>query len=324
MRVAIVGAGAIGCWIGGRFAAAGHEVSVLARGATLAQLRGSGLQLTEAGATACWPVSSSGNASDLGIQDLVVIAVKAPALPSVAAAVAALLQDQTVVVPAMNGIPWWFADGLGPAEAATRAVVDPGGLITAAIPQRHVIGCVVHASAATTAPGCAVHNMGNGIILGEPGGGASARLSRVVQAFAEAGFGATAATAVRRDIWYKLWGNMTMNPVSAITGATADRIIDDADVCSLLVAVMAEAAETGARIGCPIDEPGEARIEVTRKLGAFRTSMLQDADAGRAIELEALVGAPRAIAAAVGVPTPYTDILYGLTRLFGQTHGLTP
>jgi 2-dehydropantoate 2-reductase len=324
MRVAIVGAGAIGCWIGGRFAAAGHEVAVLARGATLAQLRGSGLQLTEGGATRSWPVRASESASELGAQDLVVIAVKAPALASVAPYVAGLLQDETLVVPAMNGIPWWFADGLGPAEAATRAVVDPDGLIAAAIPHRHVVGCVVHASVATAAPGCAVHNMGNGVILGEPAAGRSARLSRLVKAFAHAGFDATAATAIRRDIWYKLWGNMTMNPVSAITGATADRIINDADVRSLLLAVMAEAAETGARIGCPIDEPGEARVEVTRKLGAFRTSMLQDADAGRPIELEALVGAPRAIAAAVGVPTPYTDVLYGLTRLFGQTHGLTP
>jgi 2-dehydropantoate 2-reductase len=324
MKVAIVGAGAIGCWIGGRFAAAGHEVSVLARGGTLEALRTSGLRLTEAGETQSWPARASDAASDLGPQDLVVVAVKAPALAQVAPSVAGLIGEETVVVPAMNGIPWWFAEGLGPAEAATRAVVDPDGAIGAAIPHRHVVGCVVHASVATAGPGHARHNMGNGIILGEPQGGTSERLGRLRDAFGQAGFDATAAAAVRQDIWYKLWGNMTMNPVSAITGATADRILDDADIRSLLLAVMAEAAETGARIGCPIDEPGEARIEVTRKLGAFRTSMLQDADAGRPIELDALVGAPRAIAAAVGVPTPYTDVLHGLTRLFGQTRGLTP
>jgi 2-dehydropantoate 2-reductase len=324
MRIAIVGAGAIGCWLGARMALAGHDVAVLARGETLAALRSRGVRLTEAGEVRAATVRASEDAASLGVQDVVLIAVKAPALAAVAPAVAAMLGAETLVAPAMNGVPWWFAEGLGPAEGAARAVVDPDGRIGACIPYARVVGCVVHASAATQAPGHAVHRTGQGLIFGEPDGGVSPRVSRLAEAFIKAGFQATASPAVRRDLWYKLWGNMTMNPVSAITGATADRIIDDPDLRSLLLAVMAEAAETGARIGCPIDEPGEARIEVTRKLGAFRTSMLQDVDAGRAIELEALVAAPRAIAAAVGVPTPHTDMLYGLTRVFGQTRGLLP
>jgi 2-dehydropantoate 2-reductase len=166
--------------------------------------------------------------------------------------------------------------------------------------------------------------MGDGLIFGEPAGGKSARAEALAEVFQGAGFQARASENIRQEVWYKLWGNMTMNPVSALTGATADLIIDDDDVRALLIAVMAEAAQTGARIGCPIHESGEARIEVTRKLGAFRTSMLQDVDAGRHIELEALLGAPREIARAAGVATPAMDTLYGLTRLFAQTHGLLP
>lgn len=324
MKVGIVGAGAIGCWLGARFAAAGHDVSVFARGATLEALREHGLSLTDAGETQSYPVTAHEDASVLGKQDLVIVAVKAPAMAAVAPAVGAMTGDDTIVIPAMNGVPWWFADGLKLAEAPTRQVVDPTGAIGANIPAWAVVGCVVHASTALVGPGHARRNMSDVLIFGEPAGGPSERVAKVVAAFESVGLASRASDNIRHDIWYKLWGNMTMNPVSAITGATADQIIDDPHVRSLLMAVMAEAATVGGLIGCPIDEPGENRIDVTRKLGAFRTSMLQDVDAGRPIELDALLGAPRAIAGALGVPTPSMNMLYGLTRVFAQTRGLLP
>jgi len=324
MKVGIVGAGAIGCWLGAGFAAAGHDVSVFARGATLEALREHGLRLTDADETQSYPVTVDSDASAFGEQDLVIVAVKAPAMAAVAPAVGAMTGSDTIVIPAMNGVPWWFADGLQLAEEPTRKVVDPTGAIGANIPASAVVGCVVHASTALVGPGHARRNMSDVLIFGEPAGKPSERVGTVVKAFESVGLASRASGNIRHDIWYKLWGNMTMNPVSAITGATADRIIDDPDVRSLLMAVMAEAATIGGLIGCPIDEPGENRIDVTRKLGAFRTSMLQDVDAGRPIELDALLGAPRAIAGALGVPTPSMNVLYGLTRVFAQTRGLLP
>jgi len=324
MKVGIVGAGAIGCWLGARLAAAGHDVAVFARGDTLAALREHGLQLTEDGETRAFPVQADDDASRLGHQDLVIVAVKAPAMQAIAPAVGAMTGEETIVLPAMNGVPWWFADGLGAAERGARSVVDPDGSIRGHIPSAAVVGCVVHASASLIAPGHARRNMSDVLLLGEPGGGSSERVGKLVATFEGAGLASRSSAAIRQDIWYKLWGNMTMNPVSAITGATADRIIDDPDVRALLMAIMVEAATVGGLIGCPIDEPGENRIAITRKLGAFRTSMLQDVDAGRPIELDALLGAPRAIAAALDVPTPNMNMLYGLTRVFAQTRGLLP
>jgi len=324
VKVGIVGAGAIGCWIAARLAAAGHEVSVFARGATLSALCENGLRLTEKGETTSFSVACSDDAATLGKQDLIIIAVKAPAMAAVAPAVAKMLGDETIVLPAMNGVPWWFANGLKLAERSVGAVVDSTGEIAAAIPYSNVVGCVVHASATLLEPGHARQNMVDVLLFGSPDGGSDQHVEKLAETFTSAGLPAKASPTIRQEIWYKLWGNMTMNPVSAITGATADRIIDDQDVRSLLMSVMKEAAVVGDLIGCPIREPGENRIEVTRKLGAFRTSMLQDVDAGRPIELDALLGAPRAIAASLGVPTPYMNLLYGLTRLFAQTRNLMP
>jgi 2-dehydropantoate 2-reductase len=168
------------------------------------------------------------------------------------------------------------------------------------------------------------HIAGNGLIFGEPGGGESQRLKSLVDLFAGAGFAATASPRIQKDIWYKLWGNMTMNPISALTAATCDRILDDDLVEAFILRVMTEAQEIGARIGCPIEESGRDRIAVTRRLGAFKTSMLQDVEAGRAVELDALLGAPREIGRIVGVKTPDMDTLFGLLRLFAQQRGLYP
>lgn len=325
MKVCIVGAGAIGGWIGARLAAAGQaEVTALARGATLAALREHGWRLESPEAPARAPARASDRADELGPQDLVVIAVKGPALAAAAASLAPLLGPHTAVLPAMNGVPWWFCQGLpGWADRPLQSV-DPGGTIAAAIDHARVIGCVVHASAAVAEPGRIVHHRGQGLIVGEPAGGRSDRVDRLVALLAGAGFDATASADVRQDIWYKLWGNMTMNPVSAITGATLDVVLADPLVRDFCSAAMAEAAAIGQRIGCPIAQAPEDRHAITARLGAIRTSMLQDVEAGRAIELDAIVTAVHEIGGQVGVPTPNIAALLGLTRLFARQRGLYP
>ena len=227
-------------------------------------------------------------------------------------------------MPAMNGVPWWFCQDIPEMGREPLQSVDPGGRIASAISFERVLGCVVHASTATTEPGLVQHRMGQGLIVGEPRGGRSGRAQAVVDLLAHAGFDATQSDDVRYDIWYKLWGNMTMNPVSALTGATIDRIHADPQVREFCSAAMREAAALGARIGCGIEQSAEDRHAVTARLGAFKTSMLQDVEAGRPIELDAIVSAVREIGVRLGQPTPHIDILLGLTRLFGRVRGLYP
>jgi 2-dehydropantoate 2-reductase len=236
-----------------------------------------------------------------------------------------LLGPGTVVLPAMNGVPWWFLDGLDAGLAAAPLdSVDPDGVIAAALPAGQVIGCVVHATCSVPEPGLVQHGFGHGLIIGEPAGGSSHRVEALAALLTEAGFEITVSPRIQRDVWYKLWGNLTMNPLSVLTGATCDLILDDPLVHRFCLAVMAEAAEIGARIGCPIEQSGEDRIAVTRKLGRFKTSMLRDAQAGRVLELDALVTAVAEIGARTGTATPYTDALLGLTRLHARTRGLYP
>jgi 2-dehydropantoate 2-reductase len=323
MKVCIYGAGAIGGWIGARLARAGCKVSVVARGATLGALQTSGLRLQEGGQAHVEPVEGSASPADLGIQDLVVVAVKAPAMAEVARAIGPLLGPDTLVLTAMNGVPWWFFQGFGGAYAGTRLeAVDPDGAIAQAIPARHVVGCVVHASCALREPGFVQHHFGNRLIVGEPSGEKTQRVRDLVALLQRAGFEAELSEQIQRDAWYKLWGNMTVNPVSAITGATTDRIMDDDLVRGFISAVMLEAREIGARVGIPITQMPEDRHQVTRKLGAFKTSMLQDVEAGKPVELDALVTVVKEMGAMTGVPTPFTDALLGLARLHARVHGL--
>ena len=237
---------------------------------------------------------------------------------------APLIGAQTIVLPAMNGVPWWFGFGAPQLGVQPLASVDPGGTIGAAIPFANVLGCVVHLSASVDAHGVVEHRMGDELIIGEPGGGGSDRVDRLARSITQAGLSATVSTDIRRAIWFKLWGNMTLNPVSAITGATADRILADPLVRAFCSAAMREAAAVGARIGCAIEQAPEDRHAISARLGAFKTSMLQDTLAGRPIELDAIVGAVREIAARLGMATPNIDALFGLARVFGRVHGLYP
>ncbi len=326
MKICIVGAGAVGGLIGTRIAVLGDaEVSAVARGETLAALKSHGWRAERDGVLVTAPLAAaSTEPALLGPQDLVIVAVKATAMTAVAASIVPLLGPETIVLPAMNGVPWWFTQGLPGLGAAPLQSVDPGGAIAAAIPLRHVIGGVVHLSAATGEPGLVLHRHGAGMIIGEPDGTTSPRLKRVASLLTRAGFDVTASSTIRQDIWFKLWGNLTMNPVSALTGATGDRMLDDPLVREFCSAAMREAAVIGARIGCAIDQDPEDRHAITRQLGALRTSMLVDVERGRPIELDAIVTAVHELGSRTGVPTPSIGALLGLTRLFARTHGLYP
>jgi 2-dehydropantoate 2-reductase len=325
MKICIVGAGAIGGFIGTKLAATGaHEVSALARGDTLAALQQYGWRLnTNAGLVQAPLHMACSDATELGEQDLIIIAVKSQSLGQVAPALAPLIGKHTLILPAMNGVPWWFMNAQFDKPLLS---IDPAGHIQHALPEGQVIGCVVHASTSVESPGLARHHGGQKLIIGEPAdeanGASSARVLALVQALSGAGFEAVHSKNIRYDIWYKLWGNMTMNPVSAITGATIDRVLDDKLVRGFCSSVMLEAQAIGARIGCKIDESPEDRHAVTAKLGAFKTSMLQDVEAGRAIELDAIVGAVREIGERLEMHTPNIDVLLGLTRLLGQSKNL--
>ncbi len=324
-KVAIVGAGAIGGWMGIHLARAGAQLSVLARGDTLTALQRNGLQLHQGGELHHMPVKASNDAAELGVQDLVVISVKAPALASVAQQIGPLIGQDTVVLTAMNGVPWWFLQGFGgPVQGQSLGTVDPQGTIARAIPAQHVIGGVVHASCSVDAPGVIRHHFGDGLIVGEPSGANTPRVQALHALLQKAGFNATLSPQIQKDIWFKLWGNMTVNPISALTGATSDRLLDDALVRGFMSRVMLEARAIGECIGIPIAQEPEDRHAITRKLGTFKTSMLQDVEAGKPVELDALVSAVRELGQMTGVATPFTDALLGLSRLHARGLGLYP
>ncbi|MEE2024272.1 MULTISPECIES: 2-dehydropantoate 2-reductase [Alkalimonas] len=325
MKIAIIGAGAIGGWLA---VLVGHhlpqqvQLSVLARGATLQAIRQHGLQLTQAGQLHQVQVRASDNPAELGEQDLVILAVKAQSLMSVAPAVAELMGQHGKVLVAMNGVPWWFFHGADALLAAPLQTVDPDGRIGQLIPAERVIGSVIHASCRTTAPAQIAHVMGQGLILGLPDGQITPQLRQLAALLEQAGLQISLSEQIQRDIWYKLWGNMTMNPISALTHASCDQILADALVRDFSARVMEEARQIGAAIGCSIEQSTEDRFAVTAKLGAFKTSMLQDAEAGRSLELDALVGSVREIGQRLHLATPWTDTLYGLTRLMAKNRGL--
>ena len=327
MKIAVVGLGAVGGLMAAKLATAGHSVAALARGATLAAVRKHGLRLVVGGRETRVQIATSDDAATLGPQNLVIAALKGPALAAAAAAMQPLIGPRTIVMPAMNGVPWWFLQaapaGL-PFTDLTLASVDPGDRIAELLPLDRVIGCVVHLTCASPEPGLVEHGFGQRLIVGEPAGGDSARATEIAAVLGGAGFTAEASTDIRHDIWFKLWGNMTMNPVSALTFAESHRIIDDPLVLQFMLGTMEEARRIGAQIGCAITQSGEERMAIARQLGAFKTSMLQDALAGRPLEIDALVGAVHEIGTRLNISMPNIGALLGLTRLMARERGLYP
>lgn len=322
MKVAVLGAGAIGGLLGARIVKSGHQVSVLARGRTLGAIRENGLGLVEENTTEFFSVQASDNPQELGPQDLIIIAVKQPALNTILRLIRPMMNDQTQVLIAMNGVPWWFLDGLdiSISDPVIRCI-DPNADARDLLPTERILGCVVHIAASVTGPGISQRNMGNRLVIGAPlkhsNQALTERCSTLLQ---DSGFDTFKTDHIHKEIWFKLWGNLTMNPISVLTGATSDKILDDALINRFVVRAMNEAAEIGDALQLPIDQTPEERNAVTRELGAMRTSMLQDAEIGRSLEHEAIVGAVYEIAKKLRIDVPAIEALYGLVRLYDQVH----
>jgi 2-dehydropantoate 2-reductase len=324
MKICVYGAGAVGGLIAGWLARSGQEVSVIARGANLEAIRSRGLRLrtgTE-GEVQVAQVRAEDDPARLGTQDCVIIAVKGHALPEVAAHIAPLLGSGTGIVTAMNGVPWWFFDRLAFGGGKLRlASLDPSGALSHAMPTSRIVGCVVHFAASTPEPGLVSHAMGRRLILGEPGGTVGARANAIAGACEGAGFEVTRSESIEKEFWVKLLGNVSFNPVSALTLATSDRLIADPLVKGYMVAVMREVLEIGRAVGVDAAIDPEARIDMARALGQFKTSMLQDMEGGKPLEIDGLLTATLEIGREAGVAAPHTESLLGLIRLRAGTSG---
>lgn len=324
MRVTILGAGAVGGWLAAGLARAGLPIGILARGASLAALRAQGLCFLEGDRREAFPVQATDDPAALAGAEILLLGLKSHDLPAALPLIQRLRGPETLVVPVQNGIPWWFFEGFGgPAEGLTLATVDPGGALAAAIPRDRVLGAVAHVGAMVAAPGTIRLMKQDRMLLGDPSGCHSGRLARLTAALRAGGIPAEAVPDIRREVWLKLWGNCTMNPLSVLCRADMRAMLDDAGIRGLIEAMMAEMAALGDRIGLPLAAPGDTageraiadRIAVTRRLGAFRTSMLQDLEAGRALELGPLVGALVELGGHLGQPTPTLAGIHGLVRL---------
>ncbi|MGH8674027.1 MAG: 2-dehydropantoate 2-reductase [Burkholderiales bacterium] len=322
MKICVFGAGAVGGVIAAWLARTGHEVSVVARGAHLTAIREQGLRIASGGSESVARVLADSEPAQLGPQDYVIVAVKGQSLPGVAAAIAPLIGATTSVVTAMNGVPWWFFDRLPFGGGTLRLEsLDPGGAISRAIPTERVVGCVVHLAASLLEPGLIRHNMGARLILGEPGGRNTGRTQGLAEALRGAGFEAVVSPFIERDFWVKLLGNVSFNPVSALTLATADRMIADPQVKAYMVAIMRECLAVGRAVGVDADIDPEARIDMARVLGTFKTSMLQDMEGGKSLEIDGLLTGTLEIARKAGVAAPCTESLLGMIRLRAESTG---
>jgi 2-dehydropantoate 2-reductase len=321
VKIAVIGVGAIGGYVGIRLALAGEDVTFIARGATLKALRDRGMRLTTAGSDEILPqVKATDDYVATGHQDVVILAMKAHQVAAVAPEVPKLLGSDTVVVPMQNGIPYWYFHEHGGALAGTRVVsVDPDGILEKNIPARRVIGCVVYPATELVAPGVIKHVEGNRFPLGEPSGLTTERAQRLSDCFTRAKLKAPVLADIRAEIWLKLWGNMTFNPISALTGATLAEICQYPPTRALAAAVMTEAQVVAGKLGITFRVPLERRIEGAEKVGHHKTSMLLDAQAGRALEIDALVGAVAELARLTETATPHLDALNALTKLLARS-----
>ena len=322
MKIAVVGAGAIGGYLGAKLALAGEEVTCIARNRNLQAIRAGGLRLLlQDGREEHAPsVRAVQDMAEAGPQDVVLLTVKAHQVVDLLPGLRELFGPQTAVVTMINGVPWWYFHRLaGPYEGRRLESVDPGGRIAAAIEPGRVIGSVVYPAAELVQPGLVRVIEGNRFTLGEPDGTRSARIEALSQAMMKAGFMAPVAKDIRGEIWVKLWGNLSFNPISALTHATLEEICRFPPTRALAAAMMSEAQRVGEALGVQFRIGLDQRIAGAEAVGAHKTSMLQDVENGRALELAALVAAVIELGRIAGVPTPTIEAIHAATALLGRT-----
>jgi 2-dehydropantoate 2-reductase len=322
MKIAVIGAGAIGGHVGGRLALAGEDVTFIARGANLDALCRNGIRLIghDGAEEIARNVRATSDYAAAGTQDVVVLAMKAHQVADVARDVPRLFDADTVVVTMQNGIPWWYFQAHGGALAGTRlASVDPTGVCAASIPASRIVGCVVYPATELVAPGVVRHIEGDRFPLGELDGTTSARVTRLSETFVRAGFKAPILHDVRAEIWLKLWGNLTFNPISALSRATLVDICEFPPTRELAAAMMAEAQAVASKLGITFRVSIEKRIAGAARVGKHKTSMLQDVEASRDPEIDALVGSVIELGALTHTPTPHIESVYALTKLLARS-----
>lgn len=326
MKICIFGAGAIGGYMGAKLAQAGADVSLVARGPHLAAIQSRGLTLIEEAAEPITvPVKASADPAELGIQDYVIITLKAHSVPAVVGAMRPLIGKDTTIVSGVNGLPWWYFHKFGgPLEGTRLETVDPGGVQWSGLGPDRVLGCVVYPAAEVSTPGTVRHIEGNRFSLGEPDGSKSERALRLSRVLQEAGLKAPVRPKLRDEIWIKLWGNLSFNPISALTRATLDVLCTDEGTREVARRMMLEAQTIAEALGVSFPINVDRRIAGGAAVGAHRTSMLQDIDAARPMEIEALVGSVRELGRIVGQPTPTIDTVHALVTLRAQVAGLLP
>ncbi len=324
MKICIFGAGAIGGYLGAKLAQAGADVSLVARGPHLAAIQAKGLTLIEEGADSVTvPVRASADAAELGPQDYVIVTLKAHSVPPVVAAMQPLIGDSTTIVSGVNGVPWWYFHKIGgPYEGTRLHSVDPGDVQWDGFGPDRVLGCVVYPAAEVSTPGTIRHIEGNRFSLGEPDGSKSDRAMALSQALQAAGLKAPVRPRLRDEIWVKLWGNLSFNPISALTHATLDVLCTDPGTRDVARRMMVEAQEIAEKLGVTFPIDVERRIDGGAAVGAHRTSMLQDLDAGRPMEIDALIGSVQELGRVTGTATPTIDTVLALIALRGRVSGL--
>lgn len=320
MTVTVVGAGAIGGHIAARLAAAGERVTVVARGPHLKAIRERGLTLKENGEAIVARVEATDRIAEAGGADLIVLAVKAHQLAPIAADVAAIATPSTTIMTTQNGMPWWyFYKHAGPHEGVRLESVDPGGVIASHLPIEAIVAAISYQAAEIESPGIIRHIEGNRFPVAEIDGQRTERIAALSELFTKAGFRSPALSDVRTEIWMKLWGNLTFNPMSALTHATLEDICRFAPTRALAAAMMGEAQAVGEAFGIRFRLSIEKRIAGAEGVGAHKTSMLQDIEHGRATEIDALLGSVIELARLVNVPTPHLDAVYAVTKLLSET-----
>jgi 2-dehydropantoate 2-reductase len=322
MKIAIVGAGAIGGYLGARLSAAGEDVTFIARNRNLEAINARGFRLILEDGTALHAPQARAvqRSADAGPQDAVLLTVKAHQVKDLLPDLRGLFGPDTVVVTMINGVPWWYFHKLsGPWEGRQLDSVDPGGVIAAHIEPERIIGSVVYPAAELVEPGVVKVIEGNRFTLGEPDGNRSERIERLSKALMNAGFKAPVSKDIRNEIWVKLWGNLTFNPISALTHATLQDICTFGPTRELATRMMSEARAVAEALGVQFRISLEQRLAGAQAVGAHKTSMLQDVEAGRALELDALVGAVVELGRICGTPTPTIEAIDAVTRLLGRT-----